>query len=80
MRVYQTRPAPLLVALAVASLAAALASSASAVAPDRNPWGQNRFLNMAHQGGEDEAPSNTLFAFKSAMRERGADSLSSTST
>ena len=30
---------------------------------------------MAHQGGEDEAPSNTLFAFKSAIRDRGADSL-----
>jgi glycerophosphoryl diester phosphodiesterase len=75
MRVYQTRPARLLVALAVASMAAALASSASAVAPDPNPWLQNRFLNMAHQGGEDEAPSNTLFAFKSAIRERGADSL-----
>jgi glycerophosphoryl diester phosphodiesterase len=75
MRVYQTRPARLLVALAVASMAAALASSASAVAPDPNPWLQNRFLNMAHQGGEDEAPSSTLFAFKSAIRERGADSL-----
>jgi glycerophosphoryl diester phosphodiesterase len=49
--------------------------SAGAVAPDPNPWLQNRFLVMAHQGGEDEAPSNTLFAFKSAIRDRGADSL-----
>jgi glycerophosphoryl diester phosphodiesterase len=54
---------------------AMLASAASAVAPDPNPWLQNRFLVMAHQGGEDEAPSNTLFAFKSAIRDRGADSL-----
>jgi glycerophosphoryl diester phosphodiesterase len=52
-----------------------LSPSASAAAPDPNPWLQNRFLNMAHQGGEDEAPSNTLFAFKSAIRDRGADSL-----
>jgi glycerophosphoryl diester phosphodiesterase len=51
------------------------APAADAVSPDPNPWLQNRFLNMAHQGGEDEAPSNTLFAFKSAIRDRGADSL-----
>src|SRR4029077_15176086 len=51
------------------------APTAGAVAPDPNPWLQDRFLNMAHQGGEDEAPSNTLFAFKSAIRDRGADSL-----
>jgi glycerophosphoryl diester phosphodiesterase len=55
--------------------AIALSPSAGAVAPDPNPWLQKRFLNMAHQGGEDEAPSNTLFAFKSAIRERGADTL-----
>jgi glycerophosphoryl diester phosphodiesterase len=52
-----------------------LSPSAGAVAPDPNPWLQMRFLNMAHQGGEDEAPSNTLFAFKSAIRDRGADTL-----
>jgi glycerophosphoryl diester phosphodiesterase len=71
------RPALLaaVMAFATATIAAALSSSASAVAPDPNPWLQNRFLNMAHQGGEDEAPSNTLFAFKSAIRDRGADSL-----
>ena len=51
------------------------APTATAVSPDPNPWLQNRFLNMAHQGGEDEAPSNTLFAFKSAIRDRGADTL-----
>src|SRR3954471_22270533 len=53
----------------------ALVPAASAVAPNPNPWLQNRFLVMAHQGGEDEAPSNTMFAFKSAIRDRGADSL-----
>jgi glycerophosphoryl diester phosphodiesterase len=56
-------------------MAVALSPSAGAVAPDPNPWLQNRFLVMAHQGGEDEAPSNTLFAFKSAIRDRGADTL-----
>jgi glycerophosphoryl diester phosphodiesterase len=56
-------------------LAIALGPSAGAVAPDPNPWLQRHFLNMAHQGGEDEAPSNTLFAFKSAIRDRGADTL-----
>jgi hypothetical protein len=44
-------------------------------APDPNPWLTNRFLNIAHQGGEDEAPSSTLFAFKSAVASRGADML-----
>jgi glycerophosphoryl diester phosphodiesterase len=34
-----------------------------------------RFMNIAHQGGEDEAPSNTMFAFKTAMQYRGADML-----
>ena len=63
------------IALVVATLALTLAPSAGAVAPNPNPWLQNRFLVMAHQGGEDEAPSNTMFAFKSAIRDRGADSL-----
>src|SRR5215216_5702120 len=64
-------------ALAATSMAAlfTLAPGAGAVAPNPNPWLQNRFLVMAHQGGEDEAPSNTMFAFKSAIRDRGADSL-----
>jgi glycerophosphoryl diester phosphodiesterase len=49
--------------------------SAGAVAPDPNPWLTKRFLNIAHQGGEDEAPSSTMFAFRSAVAERGADML-----
>lgn len=62
--------------------AAVLATVALAVAPApasaaTNPWlvPPDQFLNMAHQGGELEAPGNTLYAFKSAMRERGADSI-----
>jgi glycerophosphoryl diester phosphodiesterase len=37
-----------------------------------NPWLQRRFLNMAHAGGENEAPANTMYAFKRAV-SLGAD-------
>jgi glycerophosphoryl diester phosphodiesterase len=39
-----------------------------------NPWLERRPLNIAHQGGEIEAPSDTLYAFKTA-RQKGADVL-----
>jgi glycerophosphoryl diester phosphodiesterase len=40
-----------------------------------NPWIEKRApLNIAHQGGEDEFPSNTLYAFHQAVRA-GADML-----
>ncbi len=54
---------------------AAMAQPAGAVQFNPNPWRGFGFLNIAHQGGEDEAPSNTMFAFKSAMQDRGADML-----
>jgi len=59
----------------VALLAALGAGTGTALAT--NPWTtpSDQFLNMAHQGGELEAPANTLYAFKTAMRDRGADSL-----
>ena len=37
-----------------------------------NPWLERRPLNIAHQGGEIEAPSDTLYAFKRAEK-LGAD-------
>ena len=37
-----------------------------------NPWLSRGPLNIAHQGGEIEAPSDTLYAFKTAKR-KGAD-------
>jgi glycerophosphoryl diester phosphodiesterase len=37
-----------------------------------NPWLHRRFLNMAHAGGENEAPADTLYAFERAVR-LGAD-------
>jgi glycerophosphoryl diester phosphodiesterase len=39
-----------------------------------NPWLERRILNIAHQGGEIEAPTNTLFAFKTAL-QKGSDVL-----
>jgi glycerophosphoryl diester phosphodiesterase len=39
-----------------------------------NPWLERRVLNIAHQGGEIEAPSNTLYALKTA-RDKGAEVL-----
>jgi glycerophosphoryl diester phosphodiesterase len=48
--------------------------AAPAPAGDSNPWLKRRVLNIAHQGGEDEFPSNTLYAYKKAIRG-GADML-----
>jgi glycerophosphoryl diester phosphodiesterase len=48
-----------------------LALAAPAAATD---WTQLRVLNIAHQGGEDEAPSNTMYAFERSLRI-GADML-----
>lgn len=62
------------IAAAIAVVLGVFAFGSAGVA-SANPWLENRFLNMAHQGGENEAPSNTMYAFKSAVRERGADML-----
>ena len=61
-----------LVPLAVAVLASLQAAPVSAGMP--NPWLERRVLNIAHQGGEDEFPSNTMYAFRRALRA-GADML-----
>ncbi len=37
-------------------------------------WPDRRVIHMAHQGGEWEAPSNTMFAFRRAL-DRGVDML-----
>jgi glycerophosphoryl diester phosphodiesterase len=60
---------PLRTLLASLVLAALLAAPAAA-----NPWLERRVLHIAHQGGEIEAPSNTLYALKTA-KEKGADVL-----
>ena len=57
------------------ALAVALLLLAAAPAHAANPWIQKRApLNIAHQGGEDEFPSNTMYAFRKALRA-GADML-----
>jgi glycerophosphoryl diester phosphodiesterase len=57
----------------LSALIGALVIPASAAAAD-NPWLAKRVLNIAHQGGEDEFPSNTLYAFKRSVKA-GADML-----
>ena len=51
-----------------------LAVLAAPAAAADNPWLAQRVLNIAHQGGEDEFPSNTLYAFKRSVKA-GADML-----
>src|SRR4029450_8597536 len=58
----------MLLALTVLGLVPAGAGAAE------NPWLKKRVLNIAHQGGDDEFPSNTLYAFRKAVRA-GADML-----
>src|ERR1044071_7783894 len=57
---------PLLLMLSLAVPAGARAAA--------NPWIEPKPLNIAHQGGEDEFPSNTMYAFKRALKA-GADML-----
>jgi glycerophosphoryl diester phosphodiesterase len=56
--------------LAVAALGLVPAGAGAA----QNPWLERRVLNIAHQGGESEFPSNTLYAFRRSVRA-GADML-----
>jgi glycerophosphoryl diester phosphodiesterase len=58
-----------------ASLAVVVLACSAFPADAANRWIQTRApLNMAHQGGEDEFPSNTMYAFRKALRA-GADML-----
>jgi glycerophosphoryl diester phosphodiesterase len=59
------------------SLLALLLASPALLAlaePAGDHWLERRVLNIAHQGGEFEAPSDTLYALKTAV-EKGADVL-----
>ncbi|MCB0875203.1 MAG: glycerophosphodiester phosphodiesterase [Solirubrobacterales bacterium] len=64
-------PLPALAALAAALTALAFPALAAAAPTD---WTKLRTLNIAHQGGEDEAPSNTMYAYDRALR-LGSDML-----
>ena len=46
----------------------------AASAEAKNPWIEKETINIAHQGGEDEFPSNTMYAFRKAAAA-GADML-----
>jgi len=58
--------------LLLAVLGACLVGAAPASAG--NPWLDAGVMNMAHQGGEDEFPSNTMYSFRKAVA-LGADML-----
>jgi glycerophosphoryl diester phosphodiesterase len=59
----------------ICTLTAALTFALAAPAMAANRWIQKKApLNIAHQGGEDEFPSNTMYAFRKALRA-GADML-----
>ncbi|MGH2837506.1 MAG: glycerophosphodiester phosphodiesterase [Thermoleophilaceae bacterium] len=51
-----------------------LAAPVSAQVADENPWLERGPLNIAHQGGEHEVPSDTLYGFKTAL-PKGVDVL-----
>jgi glycerophosphoryl diester phosphodiesterase len=59
-------------ALIAALIAGALMPVAAAQAQNR--WREPKAINIAHEGGEDEFPSNTLYAFGEAVHA-GADML-----
>jgi glycerophosphoryl diester phosphodiesterase len=57
------------------SVVLALFAATAATAQAANRWIEPKTpLNIAHQGGEDEFPSNTMYAFKKALKV-GADML-----
>jgi glycerophosphoryl diester phosphodiesterase len=60
--------------LLVLTLTLAVALLAAAPAQARNRWLSDKVLNMAHQGGEAEFPSNTMYAFRKALA-LGSDTL-----
>ena len=53
---------------------AALLIAAPAAGAAANPWIEKTPLDIAHQGGEDEFPSNTMYAFERSLQV-GADML-----
>jgi glycerophosphoryl diester phosphodiesterase len=60
--------------LAVAAAAVALLAAAPAATAATNPWIEKTPFDIAHQGGEDEFPSNTMYAFERSLQV-GADML-----
>ncbi len=50
------------------SLLGAVTAPHVGVAAEADPWAERRVLNVAHAGGDLEAPHSTLFAMKTAVR------------
>jgi glycerophosphoryl diester phosphodiesterase len=59
---------------AVLAAVAALLVVGPAAGAATNPWIEKTPLDIAHQGGEDEFPSNTMYAFERSLQV-GADML-----
>jgi glycerophosphoryl diester phosphodiesterase len=72
MRIDSARAMGALALFALACAAALLLPSGVAAGP--TDWTQLRTLNITHQGGEDEAPSATMYAFERSMK-LGSDML-----
>jgi glycerophosphoryl diester phosphodiesterase len=64
---------PIAALLLVLALALGLPAGADPLDGD-NPWLERRVLNIAHRGGADELPENTLYAFAEGLA-RGVDML-----
>jgi glycerophosphoryl diester phosphodiesterase len=77
MNVQKMKKYVLVIILTVTMLMMPGAAAAAPLSPSSshtNPWLNRRVLNIAHQGGEFEAPSDTMFAFKTA-EAKGVDML-----
>jgi glycerophosphoryl diester phosphodiesterase len=59
---------------ALLAVVALLVVAPAAAEAATNPWIEKTPLDIAHQGGEDEFPSNTMYAFKRSLQV-GADML-----
>jgi glycerophosphoryl diester phosphodiesterase len=58
------------------SLVLGVFAASAATAQAANRWIEPKVpLNIAHQGGEDEFPSNTMYAFPRKALRAGADML-----
>jgi glycerophosphoryl diester phosphodiesterase len=59
---------------ALLAVVALLVAAPAAAGAGTNPWIEKTPLDIAHQGGEDEFPSNTMYAFERSL-QFGADML-----
>ena len=65
---------PIRALIPAAAAAVLMVAVLPAAAEAKNRWLEPKAINIAHQGGEDEFPSNTMYAFREAVKA-GADML-----